>query len=192
MVKNLNDAMRKRFYDKCNVESNKLYAEATILDPRFKKNGFSDITKYEKSVANLKKKFEENCLDLQVKNMTKQTEHSLSESVWQYYNSGNSVSEYRSHVAAGVIELNRYINEPIVSPNKDPLKWWYSNKLIYPNLYQLVLKRLNIIATSVPCERIFSKAGLTLTERRTRLNPKHLAELLFIGSNTESSVINFP
>ncbi|XP_026465836.1 zinc finger BED domain-containing protein 1-like, partial [Ctenocephalides felis] len=53
MVKNLNDAMRKRFYDKCNVESNKLYAEATILDPRFKKNGFSDITKYEKSVANL-------------------------------------------------------------------------------------------------------------------------------------------
>lgn len=35
-----------------------------------------------------------------------------------------------------------------------------------------MLKRLNITATSVPCERVFSTAGLVLNDRRTRLKTK--------------------
>lgn len=85
--------------------------------------------------------------------------------------------------AAGIIEVDKYIQEPIVNRMEDPLLWWHSRKSVYPLLYQYILKRLNIVATSVPCKRIFSKAGLTLTSRRRRLKASKVSMMLFIGSN---------
>lgn len=41
--------------------------------------------------------------------------------------------------------------------------------IIEPRLYEIVKTRLCIIATSVPCERLFSKAGQVITDRRNRL-----------------------
>jgi len=41
---------------------------------------------------------------------------------------------------------------------------------VYPPLFQLMKKQLCILATSVPCEQIFSKAGQTITEKRSRLD----------------------
>ncbi|KYM96031.1 hypothetical protein ALC62_13318, partial [Cyphomyrmex costatus] len=38
-----------------------------------------------------------------------------------------------------------------------------------------------IVATSVPSERIFSKAGNNVTENCNRLSPKHLQEILFLN-----------
>lgn len=50
----------------------------------------------------------------------------------------------------------------------------------YPNLSKLAFKYLSIVATSVPSERLFSKAGDILTEKRNRLKGKHLSKLLFL------------
>ncbi|XP_050093827.1 uncharacterized protein LOC126576562 [Anopheles aquasalis] len=41
-------------------------------------------------------------------------------------------------------------------------------KTIYPALSTFAQKYLSVPATSVPCERIFSKAGQIMTERRRR------------------------
>lgn len=63
-------------------------------------------------------------------------------------------------------ELDDYLrDEPA---ENDELEWWRQNQKNYPHLVQLALKYLCIPASSTPSERIFSKAGLVLSEKRTR------------------------
>lgn len=82
-----------------------------------------------------------------------------------------------------IVELDKYLNEPLLDRKSDPLIWWKDMKRIYPNLFQLALLRLCVPSTSVPCERIFSKAGYTITDRRNRLSTKNTESLLFLNSN---------
>lgn len=85
--------------------------------------------------------------------------------------------------AASIIEVDKYLNEPILNRHENPLTWWNSRKSQYPRLYNLVLKRLCIIATSVPCERLCSKAGMTLTDQRNRIKPSKASQILFLNQN---------
>lgn len=43
-----------------------------------------------------------------------------------------------------------------------------------------------MVGTSVPSERLFSKAGQVMTDSRNRLTGEHLNKLLFLGSLSES------
>ncbi|VVC41286.1 Ribonuclease H-like domain,Zinc finger C2H2-type,Zinc finger, BED-type,HAT, C-terminal dimerisation, partial [Cinara cedri] len=65
-----------------------------------------------------------------------------------------------------IVEIDKYLQEGLILRHESPLKWWKDNKNVYPCLFELMKKRLCVLATSVPCERIFSKAGQTLTEKR--------------------------
>ncbi|KAJ8872967.1 hypothetical protein PR048_026583 [Dryococelus australis] len=76
--------------------------------------------------------------------------------------------------AAAILETDKH---------KNALDWWCDRKCLYPRLYELVQRRLCIIPTSVPCERIFYKTGQTLIERRNRLSSSKTSELLFLHSN---------
>lgn len=58
------------------------------------------------------------------------------------------------------------MQEPLIHRTQNPLIWWQERKAIYPMLYKLVKRRLCIVATSVPCERLFSKAGQIVTEKK--------------------------
>lgn len=49
-------------------------------------------------------------------------------------------------------------------------------------LKDIALKYLSIIATSVPSERLFSRAGNIITENRNRITSEHLQYLLFLNS----------
>ncbi|KAG8238645.1 hypothetical protein J437_LFUL018477 [Ladona fulva] len=48
---------------------------------------------------------------------------------------------------------------------------------IYPRLFLVMKRRLCVVGSSVPCERVFSKAGTILCERRRSLKPKRLSKL---------------
>ncbi|KAL0879296.1 hypothetical protein ABMA27_003075 [Loxostege sticticalis] len=65
-----------------------------------------------------------------------------------------------------------------------PLEWWQNHHQKYPHLSKLFRQYGNIVATSVPCERIFSKAGQLITDRRTRLDHKKVAQVMFLNGNT--------
>jgi hypothetical protein len=65
------------------------------------------------------------------------------------------------------------------------LKYWSNVRMVFPNLYKLAVRYLPIVGTSVPCERLFSKAGITLCEKRNRLSAKRLSSLLFLHSVDE-------
>jgi len=80
-------------------------------------------------------------------------------------------------------EIDRYISEPLLDRKSDQLKWWNNRRNIYPNLFEMMLLRLCVPSSSVPCERIFSKAGYTISERRSRLSLKNVEILMFLNSN---------
>ncbi|KAK9738886.1 hAT family C-terminal dimerization region [Popillia japonica] len=66
-------------------------------------------------------------------------------------------------------ELNQYLSVPVRNLKDDLLDTWNEMKVVYPNLFKLAAKYSCVVATSVPSERIFSKAGATATKSRNRL-----------------------
>ena len=80
------------------------------------------------------------------------------------------------------MELRLYLNEDVKSRFADPLEYWKSRQYTYPNLFKIAKKFLAVTGTSVPAERLFSKAGNTLTEKKSRLTKKRLSEFIFLGS----------
>ncbi|KAF2899431.1 hypothetical protein ILUMI_06740 [Ignelater luminosus] len=69
-----------------------------------------------------------------------------------------------------IVEVQRYVEQEVLDRNLDPLRWWKEHEYAYPNLSTIVKERCCALATSVPCERLFSKAGQLLNDRRTRLH----------------------
>lgn len=53
----------------------------------------------------------------------------------------------------------------------------------YPNLQVLAKKYLSAPASSSESERLFSTAGIVLTDLRNRLSPENLRKLLFLHHN---------
>lgn len=69
----------------------------------------------------------------------------------------------------------------------NPLVWWKDDCLAYPLLSRLARKLLCIPATSAPSERVFSVAGLTISNLRSRLRPDNAACLVFLKENWKMS-----
>jgi len=88
-----------------------------------------------------------------------------------------------SATADATAEVDRYLSEVNVTRSEDPLIYWAQHKHQYPHLYQLALTFLCSPASSVPCERIFSKAGEVLSKKRNRLSPSTLEKILFLNKN---------
>ena len=62
----------------------------------------------------------------------------------------------------------------------DPNQWWQVKKKEFHILYQLSRRALCIPATSATSERIFSGAGLTVTEIRNRLASDKVSDLVIL------------
>uniref|UniRef100_A0A6P4EHV1 Uncharacterized protein LOC108042390 n=1 Tax=Drosophila rhopaloa TaxID=1041015 RepID=A0A6P4EHV1_DRORH len=65
----------------------------------------------------------------------------------------------------------------------DPLEYWKQHEQEMPQLAISAKQGLCIPATSTESERMFSKAGLTISDRRASLKPKTVNILLFINKN---------
>lgn len=82
-----------------------------------------------------------------------------------------------------IIDVQRYLEDGLQNQSNDTLKWWKDNKYNYSYLSQLAKKTLCCLGTSVPCERVFSKAGLLISDCRSRLTSKKEEMLLFLNQN---------
>jgi hypothetical protein len=74
-------------------------------------------------------------------------------------------------------ELDMYFAEASISPVSDPLDWWRGKQDLYPTVAKVARRWLSIPATSASVERLFSRAGAVIDDRRTRLRPA-TAEML--------------
>ena len=89
-------------------------------------------------------------------------------------------------------ELDKYLELSAVPifENYNPLEWWKVNQNLYPTLAHQARKYLAIPFTSVPCERLFSVAGNAITDKRNRLTPLTVYNLLFLKENSHLTNIS--
>ncbi|XP_043064702.1 uncharacterized protein LOC122320576 [Drosophila ficusphila] len=77
-----------------------------------------------------------------------------------------------------IIVKRQYLERGVVSQDTDPLLWIQMNETDLQLIKTVVLK-----STSVESERMFSKAGQIVSDRRTRLKEKNINILLFLNSS---------
>jgi len=78
-------------------------------------------------------------------------------------------------------EPNVYLSRPLSKWQTNPLEEWKLLKRDSPNVYEIARDYLGILATSVPAERLFSRAGRVVTKLRNRLSGNREDQLVFLG-----------
>ena len=99
----------------------------------------------------------------------------------QYLNTDCEIAvhlEMMSYDREGVLERLTLIDGKEVHNN--PLDWLKLNSGKYPILSSIARRILCVPATSDPCERLFSYAGLTISNDRNRLLPENAEEFIFL------------
>lgn len=116
---------------------------------------------------------------------------SQSSLLWKNVDEQYKQEKSTSPTAAGITELDRYLNKPNIHRHEDPLQWWSTHSSLYPRLFVMVKKRLCVPATSVPCERLFSKGGMVITERSSRMLAPKSSQFLFLNQNLRGDKLNY-
>uniref|UniRef100_A0A182N6P6 BED-type domain-containing protein n=1 Tax=Anopheles dirus TaxID=7168 RepID=A0A182N6P6_9DIPT len=170
LIQNLCNGLEEKFtYINCLT-----VLKATILDPRFKKEGIENETDFDRSYKSLIEDMKKiNSTDTSHSESTQDTvtvEKSVTESIWEDFDTKRKQKASVSLIKrSNNLELDNYLAEPFLKRTEDPLLWWHINKMVYPTLFKIMLGKLCIPASSVPCERVFSKAAEIESEKRNRL-----------------------
>ncbi|KAF9580974.1 hypothetical protein BGW38_002179, partial [Lunasporangiospora selenospora] len=91
--------------------------------------------------------------------------------------------QFRAGYALAAFEL--YTNQVDCTSYQDsPQDFWHShvNDETLGCMAQVALSYLCIQATSTECERLFSKAGLVISPRRTRMSDNNFRNIIFLSS----------
>ena len=67
----------------------------------------------------------------------------------------------------------------------DVIAFWSSNQELFPGLARLARKYLAVPAASTESERLFSKAGIVITDLRASLKTDKIEDILFLYSNCD-------
>ena len=78
------------------------------------------------------------------------------------------------------IEMIIYERDSTLGRLNNPLAWWAQNESRFPILSKVARRILCVPATSAPVERLFSYAGLTISNNRNRLLPENAEEIIFL------------
>ena len=183
----LKQQMKWRF---AQIESNYILAAPTILDPRFKKVAFCHLETAERTVERISGELcgltassEEPSISA-YSNSADSPAPSPASELWRAFDKKVAeASSLRSTSDESTVDIRRYLQERNIPRNDDPLAWWKEHATHYPHLQQLAMKYLCIPATSVPAERLFSKAGELISKRRSCLKPKNVNMLPFLNKN---------
>lgn len=143
MAKTMSEELIKRFYD---IEDNPLVTQAALLDPRFKKHVFSNSTKCANAINFLRAKIqsiilEQDTFEQQQPTIATGTTNSTTfqSILWEEFDQTvvNLIGGTNPSVA-GIIEVDKYLNEPLISRFENPLAWWAERKKVYQRMYELV------------------------------------------------------
>ena len=112
-------------------------------------------------------------------------------SLWESFDKKiMEASSRRTSTTDAFIEVRRYFEEINIDRKEDPLTWWKVNQSRFPKLQMIAKKYLCIPGSSVPSERLFSKAGELVSEKRNRIKPKNIDMMLFLNNNLTYTVLH--
>ncbi|XP_056271977.1 zinc finger BED domain-containing protein 4-like [Pseudoliparis swirei] len=177
--------LREKLYT---LQSMSIMSLATLLDPQFKVIGFFSQTKATEAIKRLTSECATIIRSKQSREEIPQasTSHDVTggSKLWHRLDTSVMEAQKTQNVTAdATVEVQRYLSEPNISRLENPLEYWERQKFLYQNLYRLALAFLCTPASSVPCERVFSKAGEVVSKKRNRLKPKTVEKLLFLNKN---------
>ncbi|GFR84459.1 zinc finger BED domain-containing protein 4 [Elysia marginata] len=176
--------LRKRFPS---PETAFIWAAATYMDPRFMRHGFTDAGNAKEVEEKLKKRMgptQEEADRQQTAEKTASPVCSTS-GLWSKYDAKVKTilaTSTKSSVQPDM-ELRRFKEEQPIPRHEDPLQWWQSFSQSSPRMGKLARKYLSCPATSVPSERLFSKAGELVCQRRAAIGENNIDMVLFLNKN---------
>jgi len=71
------------------------------------------------------------------------------------------------------------------------LSYWNEAQKRLPSVSAVARKFLGVTATSVTSERVFSKTGYTVSDRRALLKPSKVQQLTFLNCNWDIIFMNY-
>ena len=80
-------------------------------------------------------------------------------------------------------EVEKYARMPSPPPKQDLFQFWQQNEKELPRLFRFAQRLLAVPSSSTPSERLFSHTGDAVSEKRTRLSPDTLSDLMLIRWN---------
>ena len=176
-------SMAKRF---TGLELHYSLAVSTLLDPRFKKIGFGDTTACNQAIQRLTT--EVAAIITTSSRSTGSSEGSSSASqnlpsdgLWSFIDQSVAATQSRPSTADSKMLIRMYLEHHNLARKEDPLKWWAENENSFIFLVPHVKRFFSITATSVPSERLFSKAGDITSRKRNRIKSKNVDMLLFLN-----------
>lgn len=182
LKQNLLNSMTRRF---SNMESSYILAASTVLDPRFKKLGFGDATAcshaIERSKADVASTMAANITGQESSNTIDQGSNEEQSDLWSMIDDSVAASNSRPSSASSIIIFRSFLDEPNLPRKEDPLLWWKVKQQSFSALAHHAGIYLSIPASSVPAERVFSKAGELTSLRRNRIKSKNVDMILFLN-----------
>ncbi|KAL2083380.1 hypothetical protein ACEWY4_021153 [Coilia grayii] len=186
MKATLLDAVHTRFDQ---VETEPLYAVATMLDPRYIDKFFTNATNLDQAKEALKVEV----MKMEQELKTMHSGEGVAEVGMEAGSSTSSLSSYFDEILeescragpseqqitqGALFQLESYLSEPPIGRKNNPFHYWRDNQARLPTLAATAAKFLSAPCTSVESERLFSAVSLIIDEHRSRLTPEHLGMLV--------------
>ena len=168
-----------------NLEEKGFIAIATLLDPRFKKIPFLNQSSVQQMtrmiVSDASTLAEPHDPAEQHQSTTDTNSNKDVNSVWEVFEQVAASTSNRSTGISAFNQLDQYFKAPVIDRKNNPFQWWRDNSHVYPAIANVAKVYLSTVATSVPSERIISKAGELISAKRNRVKPKNINTLLFLN-----------
>lgn len=170
-------AMRDQFKE---LESMDLTNNFLLLDPRLKKHIFEDESETASACSALRK---EVC-EMVLPDLCHQELEPDPTSFWFSFDSEiKKLNAVKDPIGKGILELENYLQEQLLSRNEDPLVWWKERQAIYPRLFRLAKKYLCVTAKSTFRESISYKSAYMLSQLKNSNLSSLQSEVMFLHHN---------
>lgn len=163
---------------------NWIYCMALVLDPRFKKKGFSKSSWGKELQESSLDKFHSIYRKYVTSSPSKQREsipkHRELDNFFDDIDFESIYEAPKKYNNEFDQEIEDYLESPVEHEETDILLWWKINCSKYPTIAKMAKDYLSIPATSVPVERVFSESGSVLTPKRCNLSKEKVNALVCI------------
>lgn len=171
-----------------NIYNERLFALATLLDPRYKGKLFTleQLEAVKVWVAEEAQRFSATAVRGESPPPAKRAKQDDNPSPLDVLDSilGGSAATGSAVPGSEVLsELATYLQSDPVTRSESAMEWWRSNATKFPTLAAIAKCFLCAPPSSVESERLFSAAAEIYTDRRNRLMPKNADMLLFLKHN---------
>ncbi|RXN36258.1 zinc finger BED domain-containing 1-like protein [Labeo rohita] len=177
----LSDEMDRRWELKGPGLEISVYISAAVLDPRFKKLSFLSDDQRDEAysvVAELAESLTDRSCQEESDTVDPGPTAPKQDAVMAMLLASDEDEEEQDETS----EMKVYLKD-FTKCNGGPLEWWKKNEDRYPKLSRVAKRFHSIPSTSMPSERIFSKAGFIANKSRSALFPTNVNKLVFLAHN---------